>query len=1016
VRNAWSHTVSLALAQLRYHRWRWALLAAGVALVVAVPVVSAGLATSVSAQTIRRTIARLDIGERTLLVSLEADSSLRQGTPHENDVAIRHQLGRLTGGPVRREMLFRKLTVQGVEFFLGATDKLAGGVHVASGQLPRSCTPTRCEVVLVGGAESARLAAAVRSLGVVVVGRAERTDPLLASGPLDPGGVPLLLGDGVDTMTRLSALALFGRHYNWATTIDAGRVVSLGVAAYTARGADVDDTLSRNVGGTSLNRPDQLLQAADQRASASTRRFGLLGGFAAVLLLGFAVVAAVGLRRESGLLVLLVRRRGATRAQVWLLIVVECAVACVAGAVIGCAIGSAVSISLAGGTGLSAASAVGSALAGAGVSAALLTLATTLVTSAVLLWPDAQASAVWHLLDLVAFGCLAAAVLAADRGSTSASDLAAGGDPLVVTLPVLASVTAGLLAARLWGPAARFAERLLPRRSLAGRIGLLGAIRRPLRPTATTAFLTAAVASVVFAGAYRATLLASDADQAAYQVPLDATLGASSAVPAPSSVVDASALQRGMPGSHVVGVLRTTASVSQLDGVSASVPVLAVDRAGLSQMNRWTRTTGSSASPGELAGRLDAALPERDPTIPAGTTSLTIAATGADPQTTLSLWLRGPDGREILLSLRQNHGRLEAAIPSGASGPFAVVAIGVEESADYATHHAHAVGEGNNDQPLLSGRLTLAAVTANGAGVGWDWSSWGSALGTVSASGTQLSLGYRLAGAPVIAVPQFAARRGVQLRVAVDPATAKQTRGNQLQMKLDGSVAITANIVAVLPRLPTVEGAFVLADRATLGAVLDLVRPGRNPTEYWVAAGSSGQTALARALAAPPYSTLTITRREHIRADLDSDPVGRGSRTLLVLVGLLALGVAAVALVLLVLGERRDGAGELFAWEADGVRPRVLRRMLVIRTAAVAAVAVPLGVLAGSLLARVGTTLVAVDASGSTPTPPLEATIGSVWTPLTLLAGIGAGLLVAGVVALRSLRERYPVPAEADLR
>jgi hypothetical protein len=82
----------------------------------------------------------------------------------------------------------------------------------------------------------------------------------------------------------------------------------------------------------------------------------------------------------------------------------------------------------------------------------------------------------------------------------------------------------------------------------------------------------------------------------------------------------------------------------------------------------------------------------------------------------------------------------------------------------------------------------------------------------------------------------------------------------------------------------------------------------------------------------------------------------------------------------------------------------------------VAAVALPVGVLAGLLLARVGTTLVAVDSSGAAPTPPLALTLGSWWTPAALGAGIGAGLLLAVLVALRSLHERFPVPADVDLR
>jgi ABC-type antimicrobial peptide transport system permease subunit len=83
---------------------------------------------------------------------------------------------------------------------------------------------------------------------------------------------------------------------------------------------------------------------------------------------------------------------------------------------------------------------------------------------------------------------------------------------------------------------------------------------------------------------------------------------------------------------------------------------------------------------------------------------------------------------------------------------------------------------------------------------------------------------------------------------------------------------------------------------------------------------------------------------------------------------------------------------------------------------AVAAVGIPLGVVAGLLVAREGATLVAVDASGTTPTPPLAVTLGSVWTPLALVVGIGAGVLLGALVAAISLRERFPLQAEADLR
>ena len=1000
---------SLALAQLWHHRGRWALLAAGIALVVAVPVVTAGLATSVSAQTVRRTVSHFDITDRTLLVSQEADSLIRKGTRRQNDQVVRAQLATLTTTPVLRELLFRQLTVEGSSFLLGGVDHLQTAVRLISGRLPRSCTPTRCEVVVVGSGDSTRLRRAVASLGAIVVGRVQRTNPLLVSGALDPQGEPLVLGADVDAIAALSSLELFARHYAWVSTVDADRIVALGVSGYIARSSSVDNELATRVGGTSFERPDEQLQQAQGRADVSGRRFGLLGGFAAVLLLGFAVVAAIGLRRESQLLISVLARRGATIGQVGGVTLIEAVLGALGGALLGAVLGATVAAALSRGTGHPLGGAAAQALGDAALTAGLLTIATAAVTLAVLVWPDAQARAVWRTLDLIAIACFAAAVLAGDRGSAAASALASSNDPLVVALPVLASIVAGLVAARVWGPAARLAERLLPRRSVAGRIGLLGAIRRPLRPVATVAFLTAAVASVVFAGAYRATLLANDADQAAYQVPLDVTVTPSSTVLVPNVTPNAF----GATG-RVFGVLRTSAGITRLAGVTDSVPVVAVDSAALPLAHDWRRTTGSSESAAALASALRGTS-SRAPELSAGAVPRTIefAARGANAEATFTAWLRTGAGREVTVTLEPRGNRLVGTIPALGEQPVQLVAIGVDESADYATRHAHTVGEGNTDVPVLSGRIILGPPVVAGVAPRWSWAGWGSLLGSVRSRTDSLSLSYKIISAPVIAAPDFAAVRAAAVPVAVDPQTAREAHNGLLQLAIDPSTTVTARLVATLPRLPTAPGRFVLADRAAFAAALDLRDPGTNPSEFWVLASSA---VLDRALAAPPFTQLTVTRRSALQADLDSDPVGRGARLVLVVVALLALAVGAVALILLVFGERRDGAGELYAWEADGTRPSTLRRMLLVRMAAVAAVAVPVGVVAGLVLARVGTSLVAVDASGGTPTPPLAVTLGSVWTPLALLAGIGVGLLLGWVVAARSLREPYPAAADRDLR
>jgi hypothetical protein len=1004
---ALSPAVMLGLAYVRYQKLRCTLLVLGIALVVAVPVLTAAEARSVSAQAIRQAIAAIPVTSRSVLVSQEATSTFRIGTPADADRRVRGQLARLSAAPVVGMIIFRELTARGQTFHLAAADHLASAIRLTTGRLPRNCTASRCEVVAIGG-DRAALSAAGATLGLVVVGAAQRRDPLLVSGQLDPDGEPVLVGASVAALSRLSSLQLYARYYAWVTALDPDRVVDLGVARYIGLGADVDHALDQTVGATTLTRPDDVLQQAGDRASASARRLELLGGFGAALLLGFAVVAGVGLRRDAAVLLTVVRRRGGTTAAALAVVGVATAVCTFAGVVVGALVGGVAAAMRRAGTGMSPVQAAAHALGGAATIAVGYALLAGVVVLAVLLWPDSRAAAVWRTVDLLAVAALAAIVLAASRGAASTSSVA-GGDPLVVALPALTCVVAGLVGARLWPPLATALHRLAPSRATATRVALLGSQRRPLRGAATCAFLTAAVTAVVFAGAYRATLLAGDADEAAFQVPLDTTLAGSSRAPVPSAVVDPTAIRAA--GGEAYGVLRGQATVVRLAGVSDEVTVLAVDQGALRRAHRWSRTSGGPSA-GRVADLLGAPVPVAAPTIPPGSRQLQLTARGVDPQTVLTLWVRTRDGGEVGVQLHGTSRTLLGTLPAH-RGTLRAVAFSVDEAPDYATHHAHAVGEGRTDQPVLSGQITLGTVRADRTVVPWDWSSWGSAQGRVHPTRDTLTLSYALTGDPAVAVAGFAALGNVEIPVAVDRATAQDATGGTLPFLLDGTTRFTGRIVATLPRMPTVTGQFLLVNRAVLQQALDLRRPGRAPSEFWVSGSSH---ALAELLATRPYDALSISRRADVQASLDADPVGQGSRLLLVVLALLSLGVAAVSLVLLVVGERRDGAGELYAWEADGMAPQALRRVLLLRALVVAAIAVPVGVGAGLAIARAGAHLVSVDALGRTPVPPLSVTLGSWWTPLGMLCGVGAGLVLCGVVALRSLRERYPVPAAVDLR
>jgi ABC-type antimicrobial peptide transport system permease subunit len=178
--------------------------------------------------------------------------------------------------------------------------------------------------------------------------------------------------------------------------------------------------------------------------------------------------------------------------------------------------------------------------------------------------------------------------------------------------------------------------------------------------------------------------------------------------------------------------------------------------------------------------------------------------------------------------------------------------------------------------------------------------------------------------------------------------------------------------------------------------------------ELWL----TGDTA---ALARAPFDLLRVDLRQAREDRLAADPLARGAAGLLASTSLLAFLVALLALVLLVVAERRDESAQLYAWESDGVAPRTLRLTLFLRALAVTVVGVPGGILLGLLLSRITTALVLVTAVGATPVPPLVLAVTPLWTVTALVAGIAVGLGVCGALAAAALREPLPRRPEEGL-
>ena len=995
----------LAWARLRHRPASWLLVALGVAGATVLPVLTAGSSTIVAAQALRHGIAALPPGQRSLTVSYGA-LVLTPDDLATLDGQARARLSGLSAAPARRQLLYRPLAdAAGGTFSLGATDDLMGAVRLTAGRAPASCAPRRCEVLIVGTGTPTLDPA----LGLVPVGRAVRTDPLLLGGTFDPGhDKPLLLVDGVGAAARIGALTQFQRAYGWVAPLDLDRVRQLGVAGYLARSARAPDP-DRWRPGLTLTAPDDVLRDEDARARRSAGRFALLSGAGTALLLGFAVIGAIGLRRDHAAVVGLVRRRGGARSAVAVLTAVQSVVPVLAGTTAGLLVAGGLAGYRAAAAGLPGWPSARGAVAGSVAPVLVGALGAAVVVAATLTARAGSAASVRRVLDLTVLAGVAAAALALARGSVTAGQA----DPVLLALPVIGVICGGLAAGRVWPLVVTPVARLLPSRWLGARLGVLAALRRPLRPVTTVAFLAAAVAVVVFAGAYRATLSQGAVDQAAFAVPLDARIGIGPTADRPLDVAGVPAFAGTAPGVTVHPVLRASAGVRVSAAESQPAELVGVDPAALARMRSWDADTGAG-DPADAARRI--AVPSAGasgPVVPAAAGAITLDAAGDTDRATVTAWLRTGDGRDLGLALQPQGSTLTAAVPAGLPAPTRLFALALAEPLDYATLHQHHIGEGGTDVAVLSGTLTLGVPRFGGGGGGaGSWAGWTSTGAQVTATGSALTVAFQFTGTHVVVRPGAADPAPVP--VLADPATAATAADGVLQLVVGGDRTVTARVVRVLPRFPTAGARFVVADERALAGALDGVEPGTGSvSELWLWAPDASAAQLARSLSAAPFDRLSVDLRQARQDRLSGDPVARGAASLLTVSALVAVLVAILAVILLVVAERRDESAELFAWESDGVRPGTLRVSLFSRAAAVVAGAVPAGLVVGLLLSRVTAALVQVTAVGTAPVPPLRLATGPAWVAAVLALGVAAGLVVAAGVAGTAMRERMPhLPGE----
>jgi FtsX-like permease family len=916
-------------------------------------------------------------------------------------------------------VLFRESTVAGHFVSLAGVEGLAAHVKLASGRLPRRCTPERCEVVRLRGAGALPDAPGLR---LVEVGtgtlRSSRlfgdflapTDNALADREVAPAfqesaryhrpaPAPLVVAEGIDALVRAPALANTYRSYAWVWPLASGRPRLWQIDDLVGRSEQARASLSAESIGYSVQAPVEELRAMKQSATAAGRRLLLVGGEAAALLFAFAVLAARSMRRDLEA----ARRRltwyGARRWHLRLLTVIESCLVAVVGTAVGWLAGFVVGGIVAGRAGAPVAAVLRESVfsvGGVALAAAVVLLATTVIaiSTSVQSNPGARVGPI-DVAALVAFLVVVAALLggAADT-SRLAEDQGAG--LVLLLLPGLIAFAAAVAAARLFGPLVRLAGRLT-RRNVGARLAAITLGRGPGAASVTVAFLTLAFALALLAEGYRATLVRAERDQASFVVPLDIVVREDlrSLVP----VLDAAPLERyaaaAGAGSNAVPILRIRTSVGNAEGIGG-VTLIGLPPAEIPQLRGW-RDGFSDRSRSDLAALVRPSTPVELQGLQLGSRLRFQAGPGL---VSLRASIAAPDGRFASLDLGRlspsEPTRFDTLLPERLRGGTLVALELVPP---------RLIDRGADAGRPLGGQMRLTGLS------GTTWIGEGGV--DVQDTRNGLYLEYRISQQSDALVRARQASDSQAPKVIVTPRLALLAGGEGGTLALAvGGRRIPVSVVAVVDRFPGTADESVIGDLGALATAVNTQVPGAGRTnEIWLETAQAARATAA--LARPPFRGVEVVSRASLLDEARDDPLGHGTLLALDSAAVVALLLAALGLALTVLSDLRDDRGDLYDLEAQGASPSLLRRIVRVRALVVAVAGILAGAVAGLLLALLVTRVVTATARASASPLPLQTSFD---LRVVGLAAAAYLLLAAALVALATRRafrsERGPVRAQ----
>jgi FtsX-like permease family len=613
--------------------------------------------------------------------------------------------------------------------------------------------------------------------------------------------------------------------------------------------------------------------------------------------------------------------------------------------------------------------------------------------------------------------------------STTANGFAANIDPVLVLAPALALAAGTAIMLRLLPAAARAGDRLSARgRGLTASLAGWQFSRQPLRQGGAALLLVMAVATGTLALAQHQSWTRSADDQAAFATGADVRVDLPEALApgATGTITAAAGVQAAMALSLTQNAL--PADVVAVDAKQAPrVALLRGDQSALTSGQLFQKIAPAPSAGGTVIGGHPAAvrltvtvspIEPRSPRPGLVTALVTITdASGSSFQIATNSFTA--DGRPHLLTaplggprvaypLRLTQVTFGYTMPAGKTrGP---VRLSVSAGARLDGWRAAATS------PELDSLMSTTGTFGPAA----DPSAASLRPGASAASLT-FSPGYGLTAAftgrrimPQPISGQITLTAG-SLAPAVVPAIAtkafvdaNKAGVGALVPGILGGTSVPLKIVAETRTFPTVTGSALIVDLTTLQSFLASRGSAPLPvTEWWLAtAGHQQPAGLARSL--PPGSA--VTSRTTLAAATTSDPLSAAPQLALLAMAAAAVLLAVTGFWVSIAANIRQRRAENALLAALGVAQRSAAAQLFLEKLLLSVPAAALGLLLGTLVARLLVPAVTLTPTAQRPVPPPVTMFDLPQTvPLAVLVAVVPALAAALVVF------RRPDPA-AELR